>query len=103
MQSGAGFPSFNLCMQQLVLDIGLPTGPTLDNFFTGANTAVLAHLRQQVLSPARAGVPTYLWGESASGKSHLLQAVRSDLLRRDGLAVGWMDASQLQPPTFQED
>lgn len=89
-------------MQQLVLDIGLPTGPTLDNFFTGGNSAIIEHLRQQVRPRACTGVPTYLWGDAASGKSHLLQAVRSDLLRRDGLAVGWMDAS-LQPPAFQED
>lgn len=90
-------------MQQLVLDIGLPNGPTLDNFFVGGNTDVLAHLRQQLVPGSRAGVPTYLWGDAASGKSHLLQAVRSDLIRRDGLAVGWMDASQLQSPAFHED
>ena len=32
-------------MKQLALDIGLATGPSLGNYFAGANEAALQHLR----------------------------------------------------------
>ena len=54
--------------------------PTLEGFFAGPNTAALQHLAQALgHSHASAPVPTYLWGESGSGKTHLLQAVRQAL------------------------
>ena len=36
-------------MQQLVLDIGLGTSPTLANFFGGPNAAALQHVQQAVV------------------------------------------------------
>ena len=35
-------------MKQLALDIGLATGPTLDNFHAGPNAQALQHLRLAV-------------------------------------------------------
>ena len=46
-------------------------------------------------------MPTYLWGEPGSGKTHLLKAV-SEALREQGASVGWLDASLLDPPEFNE-
>ena len=88
-------------MQQLVLDMGLSRGPSLDNFCIGPNAAAVDHLRNWVDTPAltRAPLPTYLWGASGSGKTHLLRAVQAELLAR-GERVGWLDASVVQPEAF---
>ena len=92
-------------MKQIALDIGLATGPTLHSFFAGPNEAVLSHLALWMAdksgAPMRSSVPTYLWGSSASGKTHLLKAVQ-DALRNRGASVGWLDANVLQPPEFDE-
>jgi len=88
-------------MKQLALDIGLAPLPTLDNFVGAGNEAALAHLRLWVPNPLRSPVPTFLWGESGSGKTHLLRAVR-EALREQGSRVGWMDASTLDPAEFDE-
>jgi DnaA family protein len=92
-------------MKQIALDIGLHCGPTLDNFCAGPNQAALQHMalwvggkgRAQLRSP----VPTYLWGPSGSGKSHLLKAAR-EALREEGARVGWLDANTLDAPEFDE-
>jgi DnaA-homolog protein len=92
-------------MQQIALDIGLSTGPTLANFFAGPNAAVLQHLDLWVgaksTAQQRSPVPTYLWGAEGSGKTHLLKAAR-EALREQGARVGWMDASTLEPLAFDE-
>jgi DnaA family protein len=60
-------------MKQLALGISPPPQPTLENFVPGDNAELLARLRE-----FRAGkfpdVILYLWGETGSGKSHLLHA-----------------------------
>lgn len=92
-------------MKQIALDIGLGSGPTLANFMAGPNEAALQHLRLWVGDASRATlrspVPTYLWGASGSGKSHLLKAVR-EALREQGAAIGWLDAGLAEPPPFDE-
>ncbi|MEZ2740346.1 DnaA regulatory inactivator Hda [Comamonas jiangduensis] len=92
-------------MKQLALDIGLPTGPSLSRFYAGRNTPVVSHLQNWVNNgfgaATRSPVPTYLWGASGSGKTHLLKAVR-EMLREQGVQVGWMDASTGFPPEFDE-
>lgn len=92
-------------MKQLALDIGLATGPTLGNYFAGANEAALQHLRlwvgQGSQQATRAPVPTYLWGLPGSGKSHLVKAVAS-ALREQGASVGWLDPSVHARPEFDE-
>jgi DnaA-homolog protein len=91
-------------MQQIALDIAITPAPNLASFLAGPNEAALEHLRLWVgegssAARLRSPVPTYLWGESASGKSYLLKAVR-EALRSQGGEVGWLDASMHEPPEF---
>jgi DnaA family protein len=88
-------------MKQIALDLGLASGPTLTNFFAGPNEPALRHLQIWTESPTRSPVPTYLWGASGSGKTHLLKSVR-EALREQGAASGWLDSSVLGPPEFCE-
>jgi len=88
-------------MKQLALDIGLAPAATLEGFVASGNDAALAHVRLWAESDARAPVPTLLWGESGSGKTHLLQAARHALLER-GARVGWFDADSLPGQPFDE-
>ena len=86
-------------MKQIALDIGLAPGPTLSSYFAGCNEPTLRHLQLWAGSPTRSPVPTYLWGVSASGKTHLLKAVEHSL-REEGASAGWLDASLHEPPEF---
>jgi DnaA family protein len=88
-------------MKQLALDIGLASDPSFANFFSGPNEAAVKHLERSAGGLLPSPVPTYLWGEEASGKTHLLKAV-SEALRGQGATSGWMDASMLEPPEFNE-
>lgn len=92
-------------MKQIALDIGLATGPTLASFFAGPNEAALRHLElwvgEKSNTISRSPVPSYLWGSGASGKTHLLKAVQ-EALREQGATVGWLDATVLEPPEFNE-
>jgi DnaA family protein len=91
-----------MTMQQMVLDMGLSPLPTIDNYFADGNADVLEHLRLWAGNPKRSPVPTYLWGASGCGKTHLLQAVRA-LVQAQGGAVGWLDAGTLVPPEFNDN
>ncbi len=88
-------------MKQIALDIGLAPGPTLKNFFAGPNLAAVQHLQLWVSNDKRSPVPTYVWGEGGSGKTHLLRAVQA-ALREQGCPVGWLDASVAEPTAFDE-
>ena len=92
-------------MQQIALDIGLSSGPTLANFCAGPNTAALQHVQLWVgdaqSAAHRSPVPTYFWGPTGSGKSHLLKAAR-EALREQGAQVGWLDAHTDIAPEFDE-
>jgi len=88
-------------MKQLALDFGFAPGPTLDNFHLGANAQAVEHVRLATHAATLALVPTYLWGETGSGKSHLLHAVH-EALRGQGVAVGWLDAAVAAPVDFDE-
>jgi len=88
-------------MKQIALDIGLDRGPTLASFCAGPNEVALAHLKLWCASPTRSPVPTYLWGGSGSGKTHLLRAV-GQALSDQGASVGWLDATLAEPPAFDE-
>lgn len=93
-------------MQQIALDIGLVTGPTLKNFFAGPNEAVFRHIELWVGENAGAvrhsPVPCYLWGNQGSGKTHLLKAVGLALNEQNAI-TGWLDASVVEPPEFNEN
>lgn len=60
---------------QLALDVRLRDGSSFENFYAGRNAEVLRGMRA-FLDAAPENGPTafYVWGESASGKSHLLQS-----------------------------
>ena len=92
-------------MQQLALDIGLSSSPTLEQFLAGPNVAALRHLQLWIGTSAtaatRSPVPTYLWGESASGKTHLLRSAAA-ALQEQGAQVGWLDPTLVEPPAFDE-
>jgi DnaA family protein len=60
-------------MKQLILDIKPASSPTLLNYIAGRNAEVLASLNA-VKNDAAQSKFIYLWGESGSGKSHLLKA-----------------------------
>ncbi len=61
-------------MTQMLLDIAPDWQPTLDNFVVGRNVELLSALRHALAGTASERC-FYLWGDSGSGKSHLLQAV----------------------------
>ena len=68
-------------LRQLTLDLGTPPPSTFDNFFAGANAELVTRLRE--LDGALAAGPVadrtfYIWGETGSGRSHLLQALVHD-------------------------
>ena len=89
-------------MKQLALDIGLAPLPTLGAFFGGPNAAALQHVRMAVEgASARSPVPTYLWGEAGTGKTHLLRSVR-EALREQGVQCGWCDAGTDRAVCFDE-
>ncbi len=89
-------------MKQNALDIGVSVGPSLGNFHPGHNAAALAHLELWMAGRTRSPVPTYLWGDNGSGKTHLLRAV-ADHVRNQGARVGWMDMTTVQPPEFNPE
>ncbi len=60
-------------MSQLLLDIAPDRQPTLDNFVVGRNLELLSALRHSLVGDTSERC-FYVWGETGSGKSHLLQA-----------------------------
>jgi DnaA-homolog protein len=62
-------------MKQLVLDLGAEQAHSLDNFAVGGQNAELAHLMHQFAERSSREHFAYLWGESAAGKTHLLQGL----------------------------
>jgi DnaA-homolog protein len=58
---------------QLVLDLAPPAEPDFDNYVAGPNAEAVAAVRSFAAGKAREAV-LYLWGETGSGRSHLLKA-----------------------------
>jgi DnaA-homolog protein len=85
-------------MKQMVLDIGLATDPTFQNFEVGENRLLLQHL-QTWLHGTSEIVPTYVYGESGTGKSHLLRAAAHELQHQGG-CVGWLDSNRFDAQEF---
>ena len=84
-----------LTMKQVPLPL-VPAGEgRFENFLPGPNARVLAQLHAEL--PPRA--PLFLWGESGSGKTHLLQALGA-ACRQRGLAVGCLGPDADLPWNF---
>ena len=60
-------------MKQLALTLAPAPAPTLDNFFPGRNAELLT-LLGNLVAGRNVERCVYLWGESGSGRSHLLRA-----------------------------
>jgi DnaA family protein len=60
-------------LSQLLLDIAPESHPTLDSFVAGRNMELLSALRHTLVGGVNERC-FYVWGETGSGKSHLLQA-----------------------------
>jgi DnaA-homolog protein len=62
--------------RQLVLNLRLRDGSSLENFYLGDNAEVLDRLRGLLADPPNVSGPAtlYLWGEPVSGKTHVLEA-----------------------------
>lgn len=73
-------------MTQLLLGIAPDWNPTLDNFVAGRNAELLSALRHS-LAVTQGEHGLYIWGETGSGKSHLLQAVVEHALEAGQSAV----------------
>jgi DnaA-homolog protein len=86
-------------MQQFTLDVAVDTSPTLENFSPEGNEAVHQHLRLWLTSNLRSPVPIYLWGQSGTGKTHLLRALARGMHEK-GESFGWLDANIQEPPPF---
>lgn len=101
-------------MQQLTLPWPPASSPRLDNFLVGSNAAAVQALQQltaQVITAAQkpldgtaspagqALTPCYLFGESGSGKTHLLRAC-AHKLQAAGLTSGWLDADGASEQEF---
>ncbi len=59
---------------QLLLDLGFAVRPSLENFVVGRNSEAYAAV-SAMSTPGAGHVTLHLWGESGSGKTHLLQAL----------------------------
>jgi DnaA family protein len=69
-------------MKQLILDIAIDPAPTFENFVAGPNAEVLAAL--QALAAGRSAERFfYLWGETGSGRTHLLRACAAECTKAD--------------------
>ncbi|MBC3767346.1 DnaA regulatory inactivator Hda [Neptunicella marina] len=60
---------------QLSLPVLLPDDETFQNFMTGDNALLVAHLENLLTPENQSPSITYISGESGSGKSHLLYAL----------------------------
>ena len=108
-------------MKQLLLDMGVESVPDFASFILSddLNRLAVQHLQRWLgvplatlhaaaqgddgaLGAARnAPLPTYLWGENGSGKTHLLHAVK-ERLREQGCLIGWLGKHVQEEQPFQE-
>ncbi|MDR0576788.1 MAG: DnaA regulatory inactivator Hda [Candidatus Accumulibacter sp.] len=80
-------------MRQLILDLLPENPPSLDNFVPGGNAETVAALFSWI-APENRETSLLLYGESGSGKTHLLRACADDY-RDAAAAPGLEDAAAL--------
>ena len=77
---------------QLALDLRLRDSYTFDNFVIGDNALLLDMLQSNVTDQAEPQI--FVWGEAATGKSHVLQAC-CQLASRQGRSVSYLPLWQV--------
>lgn len=60
---------------QLALNLRLRDDSSFDNYYPGPNRELVEQLRRSALSRDATIRPVFLWGETGTGKTHLLEAV----------------------------
>jgi len=85
---------------QSLLPLLRPPEPTLQSFVAGPNAEALAAVRS-LLEGALDGEPVYLWGDHASGRSHLLHAFGAAIAGQGG--VGASAATPLDAGEVADD
>jgi len=73
-------------VKQLALDLAAPPAPVFENFVAGRNAELIEHLQDVAAAGARERM-LYMWGESGSGRTHLLRAAVAARRRRGANAV----------------
>jgi DnaA-homolog protein len=93
-------------MKQIPLAIGPQPSMDFAGFVAGANHEALAEMRHLAAllvagTPLESAgrPPVYLWGESGSGKTHLLRALASEL-QTAGRKLGWFAAGRVRLREF---
>lgn len=89
-------------MKQLALDIGLAAAATFDTFVVGPHSHLVSHLKATAQAERPGPVPCYIWGASAVGKTHVLQAAHHALVGA-GHKVGWFDRHSPCAAVFQDE
>lgn len=77
-------------MKQLILDISPVQFPSLENFVAGRNAELLQLLHLMADASAQERF-VYIWGESGSGKTHLLKALTGEVATH-GVRAVYIDA-----------
>lgn len=88
-------------MKQLLLNFAEINSPSLGNFIVDNNIELLHTLRNVASGKVDAGF-YYLWGNTGSGKSHLLRAVVSAFLQQQEAAC-YVDCARTNSFVFDPD
>lgn len=90
-------PQDELRFQYPLLALKFPDDETFASFYPGQNADLLTQLKNSVVG---LGVPVlYMWGESGSGRSHLLHALCSEVDER-GDSVAYIPLHHYQGMTL---
>lgn len=89
-------------MKQIALDLAMTPAATLEDFLPGPNVQALQHIRKICSAETEVFAPTYIWGPSGVGKSHLLHALHHELRMR-GARVAWLHAGSSPCQPYDED
>lgn len=84
----------DVLMRQIPLDLGPALSPGFDGFIEGGNHQALTWFKQWP-QPGFTQSPVYLWGESGSGKTHLLRAL-IEKAQAMQFGVIWLNAQTCQ-------
>ena len=87
-------------MRQLTLDVRPDWTPTLAEFVPGGNADLLQAIALHL--ETRNGALLYLWGETGSGRSHLLRAAALECATR-GRPARYLAADEVAQASLPED